>query len=187
MKDKLTSLIAGPTDRTKIFRFAGMTPEQYDSHLSKLADVLVNHLQLVNIIPDQGVPLDLACKLREKGVRTVGYVPHGGCGGLGDNFQYCDEVREFDKGWSGLNTCLSLRGDIVLVTGMSPGTIIEVAYTRYHKAYLKKDLPILADRRLAPCKIPTSIIEDLNLTYFSDESQLDLELKKIRGWKDERR
>jgi len=181
MKDKLTTLIAGPTDKSKVFRFTNISKEKYNSRLDELADTLYKNVGIANIIPDQGIPFDLAIKFRKLGGIVVGYVPRGGCESLGDNFQYCDDVMEFDGGWSTLNTCLSLRGDLITVVGMSPGTIVEIAYTKYHQKYAKKNMPILMDEVLVPWKLPKFLSEELDLRYFNEVKKLDTYLNEIRG------
>lgn len=181
MRDKLTTLIAGPTDRTKVLRFADMSKEKYNSRLNELAETLSKNVGVANIIPDQGVPFDLARKFRELGGVVVGYVPRGGCEFLEDNFQYCDDVKEFDGGWSTLNTCLSLRGDLITVVGMSPGTMVEIAYTKYHQRYAGKNMPVLIDEVLIPWRLPEFLSEELDLKYFNDVRQLNAYLNGIRG------
>lgn len=180
MKDKLTTLIAGPTDRTKVFRFSELNEEQYETHLIHLADTLIKNVSTANIIPDQGVPFDVSQKFRERGGVVIGYVPKGGYEGLKNNFQYCDEIKEFDGGWSALNTCLSLRGDLITTVGISPGTIVEVAYTKYHGRYMNKRIPVLIDEVLVPWKIPDFISEEIDIRYFGSVNQLNSILEKIR-------
>ena len=46
------------------------------------------------------------------------------------------EWEEVDGGWTVLNTCLSLRTGLMIGFGLSPGTLVEIAYSKYHKKYL---------------------------------------------------
>jgi hypothetical protein len=181
MEDKLVSLLAGPTDKTKIFRFTSISPQTYEEYLARLAVSLVKHIRVANVIPDKGVPLDLAKKFREAGGKVCGYLLTEGLEDFKENFQYCDKIIEFDGGWSALNTCLSLKGDIITVIGMSPGTSVEIAYTKYHKRYLGRNIPILIDVNLAPWTFPEAISEDIDLRYFNDLGQLEELLEKIRS------
>ena len=183
MENKLTSLIAGPTDRTKIFRFTHISESKYPAYLDNLAGTLVKYVSHVNIIPDQGVPLDLAKRFRTFGGQVIGYVPKGGCDLFKSNFDSCDSIQEFEGGWSALNTCLSLKGDIITVVGMSPGTIVEIAYTKYHAKYLGKKLPILIDQQLTFGQIPDSIAEELDLRGFGSLTRLEQLLKHIQDSK----
>ena len=183
MQAKLTSLLVGPTDRSKIFRFGEIDKILYEKYLKDVAEILKKHVGTVNLIPDEGVPLDLAKKFRELNGDVVGYLPKGGCKSLEKNFKYCTSVEEFDSGWSGLNTCLSLKGDMLLALGMSPGTMVEVCYTRYHKKYFNKSLPIVLDKRTISIAMPPEVSEDIDLRYFDSFKQLDKILTEIRRLK----
>ena len=56
----MISLIAGPTDRTKIFRFGNISEEEYPIFLKERGVVLARNLSQINLVPDNGVPLDIA-------------------------------------------------------------------------------------------------------------------------------
>lgn len=173
MKDKLTTLIAGPTDKTKVYRFGSISSKVYKSFIDERAKVLARHISQINIIPDEGVPLDIARAYKDSGGKSVvGYIPKGGIRKLEKYFQYCDKIEEFDTGWSGLNTCLSLKGDIITVFGLSPGTLVEIAYTKYHKKYLDRVVPVIIDRTTINGKMPPELLDELNIKYFSTNDEL---------------
>jgi len=173
MKDKLTSLIAGPTDKTKIFRFGYISPDEYQFFIEERAGVLAKHISQINIIPDDGIPLDIARAYKNLGgENVVGYIPKGGIRELEKYFSYCDKIEEFDLGWSGLNTCLSLKGDIITVFGLSPGTLVEVAYTKYHKKYLDRVVPVIIDRTTIDGNISPELTDEINIKYFSTNDEL---------------
>ena len=173
MKGKLVSLVAGPTDKTKLFRFGSISSEEYQSFIDERAKMLARHISQMNIIPDDGVPLDIARAYKNSGGKSVvGYIPKGGIRELEKYFQYCDKIEEFDTGWSGLNTCLSLKGDIITVFGFSPGTLVEVAYTKYHKKYLDRVVPVIIDRTTIDGKMPPELMDELNIKYFSTNDEL---------------
>lgn len=178
MKDKLTSLIAGPTDKTKIFRFGHISPDEYQFFINERARVLANHISRINIIPDDGIPLDIARAYKNfGGENVIGYIPKGGIKELEKYFAYCDKIEEFDLGWSGLNTCLSLKGDIVTVFGLSPGTLVEVAYTKYHKKYLDRVVPVIIDRTTIEGNMPQELTDEVHIKYFSTNDELEELLK----------
>lgn len=181
MGDKLVSLIAGPTDRTKLFRFGSISSNDYRSFISKRADTLARHISQINIILDDGIPLDIARGYKNLGgEKVVGYIPKGGVRELEKYFQYCDKVEEFDTGWSGLNTCLSLKGDNIVVFGLSSGTLVEVAYTKYHKKYLGRDIPVIFDRTTIDGKIPPELMDELKIMYFSTNDELSKMLEEYK-------
>ena len=175
----MKSLIAGPTDVTKIERFGSVG--DYHSHLEEIADVMKRYVDTINLIPDTGVPLDFSKCFRRAGGKVVGYLPREGCSQLQENFQHCDEIVEFDSGWSGLNTCLSLKGDLITVLGMSPGTMVEIAYTKYHNKYLGRRIPVLIDQQSLRNNLPEEVAEELDICYFSNPSELDILLNDLGG------
>ncbi len=173
MRGKLVSLIAGPTDKTKLFRFGNISSEKYQSFIDERAKVLARYLSQMNIIPDDGVPLDIAKAYKNfGGENVVGYIPKGGIRALEQYFQYCDKIEEFDLGWSGLNTCLSLKGDVITVFGFSSGTLVEVAYTKYHRKYLDRVVPVIIDRTTIDEKMPSELTDELDIKYFSTNDEL---------------
>jgi len=181
MKDNLISLIAGPTDRTKIFRFGNISQREYPIFLKEIGKVLAKNLSQINLVPDEGVPLDIAkAYKRARGELVVGYIPKGGHPTLERYFNFCDKIEEFDTGWSGLNTCLSLRGDLIMVFGLSPGTLVEIAYTKYHKKYLERKIPILVDRRTINGTFSPELLDELTLQYFSSNNELNKILQKFK-------
>ena len=170
---KIRSLIAGPTDKTKIFRFGKIKKEDYPAFIEGIGHCLVEGLSRLDLIPDEGVPLDIArAYKRLGGEQVVGYVPLGGCESLRPYFEVCDTVEEFDSGWSGLNTCLSLRSGNIISVGMSPGTMVELAYTKYHGKYMGNNIPLLIDLRAIEGRLPLAVEDEVDARYFDSNKQL---------------
>ena len=170
----MISLIAGPTDRTKIFRFGNISEDEYPLFLKERGIVLARNFSQINLVPDDGVPLDIAKAYKMAGGElVVGFIPRGGYPPLEKYFNLCDKIEEFDTGWSGLNTCLSLRGDLITIFGLSPGTLVEMAYTKYHKKYLGREIPILVDKRTIDGTLPPELLDELRLQYFSSNNELN--------------
>ena len=181
MRDKLISLIVGPTDKTKLFRFGNISSDEYSSFIDERARVLAKHIFQMNIIPDDGVPLDIAKAYKNLGGgKVVGHIPKGGVRELEKYFPYCDRIEEFDTGWSGLNTCLSLKGDIITVFGLSPGTLVEVAYTNYHRKYLDRIVPVIIDRTTIDGKMSPELTDELDIKYFSTNDELSKILEEYK-------
>jgi hypothetical protein len=57
------------------------------------------------------------------------------------------------------------------VFGLSPGTLVEIAYTKYHKKYLGRDIPILVDKRTIDGTLPPELLDELRLQYFSSNDE----------------
>ena len=178
-RGKLGCLLAGPTDKTKLFRFGSIAQVNYQSYLLQMGLTLGRNLDWVDIIPDRGVPLDLAREYRSTGGYVIGHIPQGECASLEPYFGECDKIEEHNGGWSSLNTCLSLKSGLVIVTGLSPGTFVEISYTKYHRLYLGREIPVLIDSRTTSSRLPPELEDELNVYYFDTESNLENLLKKI--------
>ncbi|MBM3233923.1 hypothetical protein FJZ19_02395 [Candidatus Pacearchaeota archaeon] len=179
-KNQLSALLIGPTDKTKIFRFGKIKEDEYETLKQEFGRVLAKHIHRVIIIPDEGIPLDIAKSYKENGgLRVIGYLPKGGCEELKRYFNYCDSLEEIDGGWSTLNTCLSLKGDVMIGFGLSPGTLTEIAYSAYHFRYLKRRIPILLYEKAISSRLQPELEEEVDIRYFNTPSELDVILEKI--------
>ena len=180
--NNLSALIIGPTDKTKIFRFGKIVRQDYEQYKKELGKVLAANLSSVYLIPDEGIPLDFARAYKQSGgLEVVGALPKGGCDILEKYFQFCDRTEEIDGGWSVLNTCLSLKTGLMIGFGLSPGTLVEIAYSKYHKKYLGRDIPVLLDERTISRKLNPEVEDEVDLRYFSSSAELDGLLKRLRS------
>jgi len=179
--NNLSALLIGPTDKTKIFRHGKISKDEYSDYRDKIASVLAEHISNLGIIPDEGMPLDFAKSYKNfGGKKVVGYIPKGGCESLNCFYKFCDNIEEIDGGWTVLNTCLSLKHNIMIGFGLSPGTIVEIAYTKYHNKYLNRRIPIFLDRNLIESRLNPEIEEELALSYFSSSEELGKLLQEIK-------
>ncbi len=179
--NNLSALLIGPTDKTKIFRFGKIPRSDYDQYKEEVGKVLAANLSTVYLIPDEGVPLDLAKSYKQFGGQdVVGALPRGGCNVLEKYFQFCDRTEEVDGGWTVLNTCLSLRTGLMIGFGLSPGTLVEIAYSKYHKKYLGKNIPILLDERTISGRLNPELEDEVDLRYFNSAEKLNQFLEEIR-------
>jgi hypothetical protein len=182
LSNNLSALLIGPTDKTKIFRFGSIRKEDYEPFREGVGKVLAANLSTVYLIPDEGVPLDIVKSYKKFGGRVVvGALPKGGCDVLERYFQFCDRTEEVDGGWTVLNTCLSLRTGLMISFGLSPGTLVEIAYSKYHKKYLGKNIPVLLDERTISRRLNPEIEDEVDLRYFNSAKRLSQLLKKLRG------
>jgi hypothetical protein len=176
--NNLSALIIGPTDKTKIFRFGKMDKIIYEQHKEEIGKVLATNISSIYLIPDEGIPLDFAKSYKKfGGQEVVGVLPRGGYGLLKKYFQFCDRTEEIDGGWCVLNTCLSLRAELMIGFGLSPGTLVEIAYTKYHKKYLGRKIPVLLDEKMISRRLNPEIEDEINLKYFSSTKELNNLLK----------
>ncbi len=181
LNNNLSALIIGPTDKTKIFRFGKIKKENYENYKSEIGKVLAKNLSTIYLIPSEGIPLDFAKAYRQAGgSEVIGVLPKGGHEASEEYFKFCNKIEEIDGDWSVLNTCLSLKSGLMIGFGLSPGTLVEIAYSKHHKKYLKKDIPIFLDERTISQRLNPELEEEVDLTYFSLTSELNSLLKKLK-------
>jgi len=177
----LSSLIIGPTDKTKIFRYGKIKKNEYGIYKQKIGKVLVENISRIDIIPDDGFPLDIAKVYKELGGKlVVGNVPKGGSRYLDKYLKFCDKIEEVEGDWTFLNTSLSLKDDIMIGIGLSPGTIVEIAYSKYHKKYLNNPIPVLIDERTISQRLCKELEEEIDIKYFNSVHSLEKLLKNER-------
>jgi len=181
-KDRLCALVVGPTNKNNIFKFGKVNRTEFMQFKNEIAGVLIKHLHTINIIPASGIPLEIAKDYKRLGGKVIGYIPRG-YSGLEKNFNSCSEVREIDWDWTSLNTCLSLKGDLIVGFGISAGTFVEIAYTRYHRDYLNKNLPILLDERTISSRLNLELEQTIDINYFSSMRELNKLFYNIRNGK----
>ncbi len=180
--NNLSALLIGPTDKTKIFRFGKIDRDSYGQYKEEVGKVLAANLSTVYLIPDEGIPLDFAKAYKKFGGReVVGALPRGGCEVLEKYFQFCDRTEKVDGGWVVLNTCLSLRTGLMIGFGLSPGTLVEIAYTKYHKKYLGRNIPVFLDERTISGRLNPEIEDEVDLRYFSSAEELNGFLEIIKN------
>ena len=54
-----------------------------------------------------------------------------------------------------------------------------MAYTKYHKKYLGREIPILVDKRTIDGTFPPELLDELRLQYFSSNNELNKILQRF--------
>ena len=184
MSDELTALLIGPTDKTKIFRFGKLREEDYDSHIEDIAKVLAEKISVVYLIPDAGAPLDVANVYKKLGgKKVVGVLPEGGYPALEKYFCFCDEIEEIEGDWRVLNTCLSKKTGLMIGFGLSPTTMVEICYARYHKNFSGKRIVTLLDEITISGRLHPEVEEGVDLRYFNSPEELSSILESVNAGK----
>ena len=180
--NNLSALLIGPTDKIKIFKFGKINKKDYVKYKEKIGKILATNLSTIYLIPDEGIPLDMARSYKQFGGKEViGVIPIGECGALARYFKFCDKIEEVDGGWTVLNTCLCLKAGLMIGFGLSSGTLVEIAYSKYHKKYLGKEIPILLDERTISRRLNLEVEDEIDLKYFDSDERLKQFFKKLRG------
>lgn len=178
----MNCVILGPTDIGKIKIFGKVT--DITRYVNEASDFFVRNFDEIIIIPDEGLPLQIANLYKESrhNGMVVGYVPGQTRGGknLDEYFKCCDRVEGINGGWYNLNTELTRSSDYVFCLGFSAGVFIELCSIKYNQQYLNLKTKIYIDERCVSTKLPQEVAIDLiNLVYFDNFKTLDNHFEKL--------
>ena len=178
--------IIGPSNAcvSNLWKYGSITEEDYSTYVSNIANIVNDNCSSVGCIPDTSVPYDIVKQislLPNKKIKTIGFYPkYGDYTSIKDKADEVDEMREVDGGWAVMNTEISKQFDIIICCGLSGGVFSEIAHTKIHRIWGKKDIPILIDERTISGPLNAELEADTNIKYFSSDEEL-YELLNSKG------
>lgn len=182
----MKAVIIGASDKSLLWRKGQVKKSEYKDFVRSYAEFLAEHFEDVIVTPDDGVYGDIARKFGElKGKKPVAFYPdqdeNFGFEHLKKNFRYY-EMRPIGGDWYKLNAELVTKAPVVICLGFSPGSMIELAYIKYHQKYGKKNIHLYIDERCIEGRLPKSFSEQINnLHYHSSLQGLKRALKRLKG------
>ena len=182
----LTAFIAGPSNNGKknLYTFGHITEADYPKSIHSIAQFLNDHFDAIGVLPDIGVPLDVAKALYDIPGRTTkifGYYPkYGNTPTITENLSICDEAVEINGGWAEMNTQPSKNFDVMLCLGLSAGVFTEIAHTKVHRLWSNKTVYVLIDERVVSSHLNAELESDVTVMYFNSEETLVECINKIK-------
>ena len=182
----LTAFIAGPSNNGKknLYTFGHITEADYPKYIHSIAQFLNDHFDAIGVLPDIGVPLDVAKALYDIPGRTTkifGYYPkYGNTPTITENLSICDEAVEINGGWAEMNTQPSKNFDVMLCLGLSAGVFTEIAHTKVHRLWSNKTVYVLIDERVVSSHLSAELESDVTVMYFNSEETLVECINKIK-------
>ena len=182
----LTAFIAGPSNNGKknLYTFGHIAEADYPGYVDSIAHLLNDHFEAIGVLPDLGVPLDIAKALYSipnRTTRIIGYYPkYGNTPAITENLSYCDESVEINGGWAEMNTQPSKNFDVMLCAGLSAGVFTEIAHTKVHRLWSNKIVHILIDERVVSSRLNAELESDVTVMYFNSEDSLVECINKIK-------
>lgn len=163
-------VIVGPSDRSILWRHGQLEEAAYKEFVNGVAGVLAKHVDRVIITLDIGVYRDVAERFHQHmGRAVIAYRPAEDAFGTEEQHDKRFEMRTMAD-WYQLNAELVLAGDLVLCLGFSPGSLIEIAYLKYHAKYRNEPRKLLIDSRCIPAQLPS--LEELQPIYYDSDEEL---------------
>ncbi len=169
-------VIMGPSDKSKIFRYANI--KDYSKWLNELVEACSDKFDKLYFIPDRGVYVDFAKKFLEKnGANSViAVLPY-------EDQKLIEKVNkmgvihiykmEAGTGWNFLNTHFVSLAPFALYLGYSSGSVLELVSSKYLRIYDNHSTRFFIDRRSLSIPLPAELIEDIEtVSYFNSKNQL---------------
>ncbi len=183
---KLTAFIAGPSNNgiKNLYTFGHITEADYPKYIDSIARFLNSHFEAIGVLPDIGVPLDVAKALHSIPDRTTkikGFYPkYGNTPTITGNLSFCDEAVEINGGWAEMNTQPSKNFDVMLCLGLSAGVFTEIAHTKVHRLWSHKTVYVLIDERVVSSHLNAELESDVTVMYFNSAETLLECINKIK-------
>ncbi len=169
--------ILGTGDLTKIPRFTSITKGELENLVSDIAKVIAKKGHEIVIIPDRGIPTEVAKIYKQNGGKKVyGVVPTKdkkyGIRHIQPYLPLIDEKIEVDS-WYDADGEIASQGDVCVIVGMSPGIMREFTVLKYHKRYLNNKTKVIWFKNTLSSPIPKEIEEEIPITYVNSVKELE--------------
>ncbi len=169
-------VMLGTGDLTKIPRFTKISEEKLKKLIIDLGKLIAKKGHELVIIPDRGIPTEVAKVYKEKdGKKVYGLVPtkdqEYGVRHIEPYFHLLDEKIDVDS-WYDADGKIASSGDVCIVVGMSPGIMREVTVLKYHYKYLESKTKVIWFKNTISSKIPKEIEEEIPITYIRSIREL---------------
>ena len=188
----MEAVLIGVSDRSSLCRHGKLKQADYDAFVKEYACFLAEKFDNIIVTPDDGVYTDIAAEFGKlTGRKPIAYYPDKdklyGIKHIEKNFPNY-ELRPIKGDWYKLNAELTKQAPIVICLGFSPGTMIELAFIKYHQKYGSakdnrlKNICLLIDERCISQRLPPSFEEQINnISYYTSLTELAKLIKEKKA------
>ena len=188
--------IIGYSNKAYLEKYGKIKQEEYEEFLSEYAELLAKHFDNTIVTPNEGVYADLALKISKlKGKKPFAFYPDKdtfyGFEHLKPNFEKYD-IKPINGDWYKLNAEQGKKSQIILCVGISPGSMIELAYIKYHQKWggkkdsSLKNIHLLIDERCIDQRLPRVFHDEINnIHYFKTLKELENIIINIKNKKNQ--
>jgi hypothetical protein len=168
--------ILGAGDVSKISRFTSMKEDGLDKLIERIAQFLAEKGADVVIIPNRGVPLEIAKKYRERGGKKVlGVIPikdkDYGLAHIEEFLPLVDEKIYVDS-WYDADGKIASEGEVCLVVGLSSGVLRALTALKFHQKYKGDRTKLIIFRNTISAELHKEVSEEMPITYIEFVEQL---------------
>jgi len=168
--------LLGAGDVSKISRHTSMSEPELNTLIEDIAGLLVEKQVDIVIIPNRGIPLEIAKKYKEKsGKKILGVIPTQdkdyGLAHIEEFLPIVDEKLDVDS-WYDADGKVAAFGDICLTIGMSPGVIRALTALKFHYKYKNSQTKLIIFRNTLSKELHKEIEEEIPTTYIESINEL---------------
>ncbi len=170
-------VVLGAGNPEKVIKNAKISGEELDNIVSSLGKLLAKKGCELIIVPDEGIPLEVAKAYKANGGKKLsGLVPTKdkkfGTKHIQQYLKILDKKIEVDS-WYDVNGEIAAIGDICIVIGLSPGVMIELCFLKYHRKFFNNKTRVFILKNTISAPIPKEIEEELAVEYVNSVSELE--------------
>ncbi len=169
-------VVLGTGDLTKIPRFTKISEKQLRELVDEVARLLAEKGCELVIIPDRGIPSEVARVYKQNGGKRVwGVVPTKdkvyGVKHIQPYLHLLDKRIKVDS-WYDADGTIAASGSVCVVFGMSPGIMREFAALKYHYRYLGNKTKVIWFKNTISAPIAREITEEIPVIYVDSIEEL---------------
>jgi len=168
--------LLGAGDLTKIARFTNLSEQELENLIEKIAKLIAEKNHEIIIIPNRGIPLEIAKIYKENGGKRVfGVVPikdkDYGLAHIKEFLPLIDEKIGVDS-WYDADGKIAASGDICIVVGLSPGVMRAMTALKFHYKYKNCKTKLVVFRTALSSPIQEEISEEIPIIYVDSVDEL---------------
>ena len=171
--------VVGVGDLTKISRYTPLKEKEVEILISDIAKLIAKKGHEIVIIPDRGIPIELAKIYKKNNGKTVyGVIPTKdkdyGVERWKPYHEFIDKKIEFDS-WYDVDGKIASQGEICVCIGISPGVMRDITVLKYQWKYLNCKTKLIIFRNTISQPLMPEIEEEFkeHLFYISSVKELE--------------
>lgn len=185
----MDAVIIGVSDRSVLWRFGKIKEKEYLKFIKEYAESLAKHFENIIVTPDDGIYSDIALEFGKiKNKKPIAYYPDKdtfyGVKHIEQNFPKY-ELRKIDGDWYKLDADITKQSNVIICLGLTPGSLIELSFIKYHQKYgvfknpELKNIHLFIDERCIEQKLPKSFeVQISNIFYYQNINELEKLIKQ---------
>ena len=168
--------ILGAGDITNVSKYTEVSELELQDLIEKIGKLIAEKNHELIIIPNKGIPLEIAKIYKQKGGKVFGVIPTQdkdyGNEHIKDFIDIINEKISVDS-WYDADGKIAAFGDLCLVIGLSAGTMRALTALKFHYKYKNSKTKLIIFKNTISSKIQKEIAEEIPITYINSINELE--------------